>query len=150
MKNVFDKTVVNDLIARIDRLKPDTQALWGKMDVGQMLAHCNVTYELIYDNKQPKATGLKKLLLKLFVKNSVVNDKPYKRNSPTAPAFVVKGNKDFEREKQRLISYIKRTCELGAAHFDGKVSHSFGPLPKEEWNNMMYKHVDHHLSQFGV
>ena len=80
----------------------------------------------------------------------VVNDKPYKRNGQTAPAFVIKEDKDFETERARLIAYIDQTQVLGVAYFDGKESHSFGSLNISEWNNMLYKHLDHHLSQFGV
>ncbi|MFA4980589.1 MAG: hypothetical protein WC589_23980, partial [Sphingobacterium sp.] len=113
MKNIFDKTVSDEVIARIQNLNPDSSAQWGKMTVDQMLAHCNVIYELIYEDKYPKPTGLKKLLLKWFVKNLVVNEKPYKRNNPTATEFLVTSRRDFEIEQRRLIDYIKKTLELG-------------------------------------
>ena len=58
--------------------------------------------------------------------------------------------KDFETEKERLVVFLRNTQQLGEDYFDGKESHSFGKLSKEEWNNMFYKHIDHHLSQFGV
>jgi hypothetical protein len=45
---------------------------------------------------------------------------------------------------------MKKTQGLGEAHFDGKDSHSFGNLSKSQWNTMFYKHLDHHLTQFGV
>lgn len=120
------------------------------MTVDQMLAHCNVTYELIYDNKIPKPSGFKKWMLKAFVKNIVISEKPYKRNSRTAPEFLITNKKDFEKEKDRLISYIRKTQELGSKYFDNKENHSFGKLTKTEWNNMFYKHLDHHLNQFGA
>ncbi len=91
-----------------------------------------------------------KFILKSFIKGMVINDQPYKRNGKTAPAFVIKEDKDFETERTRLINYIDKTQELGVAYFDGKESHSFGVLNISEWNNMLYKHLDHHLSQFGV
>jgi hypothetical protein len=150
MKNIFDPKDTAEVIDRIQRLSPDTKPLWGKMAVGQMLAHCNVSYEMVYETKHPKPNSFKKFLLKQFVKNAVVGPKPYKRNSTTAPEFRVKENKDFGAEKQRLIDYLNRTQQLGEAHFEGNESHSFGPLTKEEWNTMFYKHLDHHLSQFGV
>ena len=56
----------------------------------------------------------------------------------------------FETEKARLIDYIEKTQQLGEAHFDNKESHSFGVLTKTEWNNMFYKHLNHHLNQFKV
>ena len=150
MKNVFDKTVTDELIGRINKLTTDSKPLWGKMSVDQMLAHCNVTYEFEYEDKHPKPKGFKKWIIKLLAKNLVVGEKPYKKNSRTAPEFIMVDKKNFETERDRLISYLKKTQELGEDHFDGKDSHSFGPLTKTEWSNMFYKHLDHHLNQFGV
>lgn len=150
IKNVFDNNVSNEFIKRINQLTPETKALWGKMDAAQMLAHCSVTYEYIYDTIHPKPRGLKKLILKAFVKNLVVGEKGYKKNNPTAPEFIMKSGKDFSTEKERLISYIKQTQELGEQYFDNRESHSFGVLNKIQWNNMFSKHLEHHLSQFGV
>jgi hypothetical protein len=150
MNNVFDIAVVNKLIERIQQLHANTQPKWGKMSVDQMLAHCNVTYEMAFENKHAKPSVLLQLILKLIVKETVVSDKPYKHSLKTAPAFIIQDAKNFEEERNRLIDYIKKTQVLGAAYFDGKASHSFGVLKKEEWNNMFYKHLDHHLSQFGV
>ncbi|MDF9798165.1 hypothetical protein OKW21_003428 [Catalinimonas alkaloidigena] len=150
LPNIFDKEVSENTIHRIDQLKPDTQPLWGKMNVSQMLAHCNVTYEMVYEDKHPKPNFLMKFFLKSFIKETVTGEKPYKRNTRTAPAFLIIDSRDFEKEKTRLINYIRKTQELGEVHFDNKASHSFGKLNINEWNNMFYKHLDHHLNQFGV
>jgi hypothetical protein len=150
MKNIFTTPVASEAIARIHQLSPNSKAIWGKMDAAQMLAHCNVTYELVYENIHPKPNGFTKLMLKLFVKNNVVNEKPYGKSGQTAPVFIIKGDKDFTAEKNRLIDYINKTQALGEHHFHQKESASFGVLTKTEWNNMFYKHLDHHLSQFGV
>jgi hypothetical protein len=150
MKNIFNQADTAEVIARINKLSPSSQALWGKMSVGQMLAHCNVTYEMVYDNIHPAPNAVMKFILKLFVKNVVVSEKPFKKNSQTSPAFIITDSKDFEKEKKRLIDYINKTQKLGDAHFEGKESNSFGALSKSEWNNMFYKHLDHHLSQFGA
>jgi len=149
-KSAFLQADAYALVQRINKLTPVTQPQWGKMNVAQMLAHCNVTYELAYDNNHPKPGAFKRMLLKAFVKPIVVGDKPYKRNSPTAPVFMVSAHQDFEKEKQRLIDYINKTQELGSLYFEGKESHSFGSLTAAEWDTMFYKHLDHHLTQFGV
>jgi hypothetical protein len=150
LKNIFDKTVTDELLERIDKLTPETQPLWGKMSVDKMLAHCNVSYEMAFENIHQKPNAFMRFILKMMVKNTVVNDIPYRKNSSTAPAFVIKDEKNFEAEKARLKAYITKTQELGATHFEGKESHSFGVLTSTEWNNMLYKHLDHHLGQFGV
>ena len=150
VKNIFDKTVTDEIQARIEKLSPETQPLWGKMSVDQMLAHCNVSYEMAFENIHPKPNAFMKFILKMLVKNTVVSETPYKKNSSTAPAFLIKDEKNFETEKARLKAYITKTKELGATYFEGKESHSFGALTSKEWNNMFYKHLDHHLGQFGV
>lgn len=150
MKNIFNQGETTEVINRINNLNSNSQPLWGKMTVGQMLAHCNVTYELVYDDKHPKPNSFKKFMLKLFVKNIVISEKPYKKNGQTAPEFIIKDNKNFDTEKKRLVDHINKTQQLGDKYFDGKESHSFDTLTKDEWNNMFYKHLDHHLKQFGV
>ncbi len=150
MKNIFNQNIAVETIDRINKLSSTTKPNWGTMNAAQMLAHCNVTYELVYDNKHPKPNAFKKFMLKLFVKNIVVSEKPYKKNGRTAPEFLIKDSKNFDIEKNRLIEYINKTQQLGEKYFDGKESHSFGTLTTAEWNNMFYKHIDHHLTQFGV
>ena len=150
MKNIFDPKVTEEVIQRINALTATTTPKWGKMNVAQMLAHCNVPYEMVYTDKHPKPNSFVKFMLKLFVKPTVVNEKPYKRNSRTAPAFIIADERDFEIEKNRLIAYLKKTQKLGQEHFDQKESHSFGKLNITEWNNLFYKHLNHHLEQFGV
>lgn len=151
MENVFDAKDAQNYIDRINNLTPETQGLWGKMTVDQMLAHCNVSYEMVYEPEKHKKPGaIAKFILKTFVKSKVVGDKAYPQNGPTAPQFIVAGRKDFEEERKRLIGFIQKTQQLGASAFDGKESFSFGKLKAQEWNNMFAKHLNHHLAQFGV
>ena len=89
-------------------------------------------------------------MLRRFVKPKVTNEIPYKPNLPTAAVYVITNDKSFLEEKKRLIGFIQKTQQLGASAFEGKESYSFGRLTSIEWNNMMAKHLDHHLSQFGV
>lgn len=150
MKNIFDPQVTSELILRVNQLKPESPALWGKMTVDQMLAHCCVAYEMAFTNKHPKPNTLMRFLLKAFVKKGVVNEVPYSKNIRTAPAFIITERKNFEEEKARLINNLEHTLSLGRDHFEGKESLSFGPMTAHEWNNQFYKHLDHHLTQFGV
>ena len=99
-KSAFNKVDCEDFITRIEQLTPETKALWGKMNVSKMLAHCNVTYEFLYDDIHPKPNPIMKLILKLFVKKLVVSDKAYRPNNPTAPQFIITDEKEFENEKK--------------------------------------------------
>lgn len=150
LPNVFTPEISEGIIGRINGLNPQSKPNWGKMSVAQMLAHCCVTYDYVYNDNYKVPNFLVRLMLKLFVKNTVVNETPYKHDNRTAPDFIIANDRDFETEKQRLIGFIKQTQTLGGSHFEGKESHSFGKLTQTEWNNMFYKHLDHHLRQFGV
>lgn len=150
LPNVFTKEISEGLVDRINMLTNTTQPMWGKMSVSKMLAHCCVTYEYIFENKHKKPGVFIRAIMKLFVKENVVNIKPYKENGFTGPDFIISDEPDFEVEKQRLITYVRRTQDLGEDYFDGKESHGFGKLSKSEWNNMFQKHLDHHLKQFAV
>lgn len=150
MKNIFTKEITEGVVARIEDLTSQTQPIWGKMSVAQMLAHCCVTYEMVYTDKHPKPNAFTRFMMKTLIKNIVTSEKPYVKNGRTAKQFVITDSKNFETEKKRLIDFITKTQQLGEQEFEGKESHSFGKLTAKEWNNLFYKHVDHHLRQFGV
>ena len=150
MKNIFTKEITEEVVARIEDLTSQTQPIWGKMSVAQMLAHCCVTYEMVYTDKHPKPNAFTRFMMKTLIKNIVTSEKPYVKNGRTAKQFVITDSKNFETEKKRLIDFITKTQQLGEQEFEGKESHSFGKLTAKEWNNLFYKHVDHHLRQFGV
>lgn len=154
MEDIFSRSVSDSVIARVNSLHADTRPQWGKMNAGQMLAHCNCIYDMVYDpeyaKRNPPPSVLIQPLLKLFLKPIVVGPKPYKRNSRTAPEFLITDERDFAKERERMVGYISKTQKLGAAHFEGKRSPSFGTLTSAEWNMLFHKHLDHHLQQFGV
>ena len=150
LPNIFTASVSNEIISRINNLSNATPAQWGKMNVTQMLAHCNVTFEFAYEEKHKKPNFFMAFILKNLVKGGLVNEKPNKKNASTAPEFIIKDDRNFDEEKNRLIQYINRTVQLGQNHFEGRTSMIFGEMTSTEWNNLFYKHLDHHLTQFGV
>ena len=148
--NVFDQKTLDSVLGRLDKLTPTTQPLWGKMNAPQMLAHLNVSYELDAGKIESKPPFLVKALLKLFLKPMVVGEKPYKKNSGTAPVFLIKSDKDFETEKTKFINFVKAVQSKGAAFYEGRENGSFGKLTAKEWSNLFYKHLNHHFTQFGI
>lgn len=88
--------------------------------------------------------------MKTVVKKVVTGPKPFSKNGRTAPYFVISSQKDFDEEKKRLINYLNRIQEDGVEILLPRDTKSFGKLTAEEWNTLFYKHLDHHLMQFGV
>ncbi len=78
------------------------------------------------------------------------NDDPMRRNSPTVKGLVVKDERNLEKERDQLYKLIGRFVTVRPEEL-AKYPHSFfGRLTAEEWAILMYKHLDHHLRQFGV
>ncbi len=150
LPNIFTAETTSQLTERINKLNETSKPIWGKMSIAQMLAHCCVPYEMTFETKHPRPNALMKFIIKSLAKSTVVSTKPYPKSSRTAPQFIITDEREFTTEKERLTGYLNKAEGLGAQHFDQKESHSFGKLSIEEWNNLFYKHLDHHLKQFGV
>jgi len=150
LPSIYEEKIIEGFIRRLENIKFDSKPKWGKMNAPQMLAHLNVAYDLAFGKTSSYHSKLKKWLLKLVVKNIVTNEVPFKQNSSTAPIFIISSEKDFTKEKADLIENMKLVVAKGSAHFEGKESDSFGTLTAVEWNNMFYKHLDHHFKQFGA
>ncbi|MGZ3755128.1 MAG: DUF1569 domain-containing protein [Mucilaginibacter sp.] len=148
MKSVFDPTVNAELIARINQLTPTSNPLWGKMSVGQMLAHCQVLLQVTFGELQLKR-GLMGFLFGKMAKRQILTGEQVKRNMPTFSLARMTDEKDFKAEKQKLIEMVQRFT-AGPGVLSPKPHPFFGPLTTDEWDQLQYKHLDHHLKQFGV
>jgi hypothetical protein len=149
MKNLFDKDAYNEVTERLNKLTAQTQHQWGKMDVAQMMAHCKEAFKVpLSDKKMPRM--FMGLLIGWMIKPKLYNESPWKRNLPTAPNFIIKDQRDFETEKRELTALINQFHNGGPATV-GRYPHPmFGSFTTEQWGQSMYKHLDHHLQQFGV
>ena len=147
VKNLFEPTVKQDIVDRINKLTAESKALWGKMNVGQMLAHCQMPIGVADGTHQLKRTLFGRIVGPM-VKSMIYNDKPFKRSSLTDPSFIMIANeKDFETEKQKLLKMISNFSETAIVN---ETHTFFGKLTREQWSKGTWKHLDHHLQQFGV
>ena len=86
-----------------------------------------------------------------LVKSKVLKvEAPLKRNTPTAKSLVVTGERDLGKERQSLCALIDRFSAGGPQGCTKHPHTFFGSLTPDEWAQLMYKHLDHHLRQFGV
>jgi hypothetical protein len=149
MKSLFDKAAYDEIMNRINSLTPASQRIWGKMEVSQMMAHCKEAFKVpLSDKKYPSI--LMGTLLGWMMKSKLYNESPWGRNLPTAPNFLIKDQREFDKEKKELTDLINEFYTRGEGNV-GKFPHPFfGKLTQEQWGKSMYKHLDHHLTQFGV
>jgi hypothetical protein len=150
LKNLFESSRVEEVKGRITRLTSESQREWGTMTVAQALAHCSIGIDTATGDARPPRQLVGRILGPIIKPLALKDDKPMRKNSPTAPIFIVRDEPDLEVERKRLLGAIDRFAAAGP---EGCTTHPhafFGRLKPDEWAVLMYKHVDHHLRQFGV
>jgi hypothetical protein len=148
MHTLFEQTTAAEIIFRIEKLQPTSQAQWGKMNVSQMLAHCSGPLETYFEEKKIKRDLMGLLFGKIAFKQ-LISNKPWRRGLPTAKEFKITDLRDFEEEKGKLLSNVKRFSNEGYT-ITFFIHPFFGKLSSQEYALFNYKHLDHHLQQFGV
>ena len=149
MKNLFEQQTVNEVISRIDRLQPISQRQWGKMDAAQMMAHCSITLDIASGRLNLPRLLLGRLVAPFF-KSIYTNEKPFRKNGPTGKELVVADQRDFAREREQLKVKLLEFHKGGEARCTRHPHPFFGSLTPQAWSRGMYKHLDHHLRQFGA
>jgi hypothetical protein len=150
MKNLFEATSVHEVKERIGLLKPDSERLWGTMNAPQAVAHCSAGLELALGHKTPPRVFAGRLFGWIVKPLALRDDEPMRRNSPTVRDLVVRDERDLGTERERLLALIDRFAAAGPAGCTKHPHSFFGRLAPDQWAILMYKHLDHHLRQFGV
>lgn len=147
MPPILHHASVRDSIrSRVQQLTPDTIHKWGKMTVDQMLWH--VSQGLAQSlGEIPAAPN--KLPVPQWLAKFVAFNLPWPKGAPTAPDLLAVDRYVLESERQRCLQLIDK---FTATDLNGPwvPSASFGPLTGHEWSRFEAKHLDHHLTQFGV
>lgn len=149
MKNLFQTETVNEVLARVDTLQPSTARQWGKMDVAQMMAHCSLGLDLASGRVKAKRSLIGRLIGPLF-KPVYSNEKPFPQSSPTDKVLTISDRRDFAREHEQLKDKLRDFQRAGEAGCTSHPHPFFGSFTPQEWARGMYKHLDHHLRQFGA
>lgn len=150
MGSVFDSAGNEEIRGRIRRLTPESAPRWGKMSSAQMLAHCRRPIEVAFGERTIRR-GFVGLLFGGFFKKRVINGAmPFRPNLPTDPGFLVVDERDFEAEREGLLRQVERFAGAGADLLTRDPHPFFGNMNPQEWDRLMWKHLDHHLRQFGA
>jgi hypothetical protein len=147
--SLFDREECERILERLARLRPDSPRQWGKMDSAQTLAHCQQTLRVALGDLKLRR-GLIGFLFGKMAKRQLMRPEPFKRGLPTAPEFRVADPREFTRERDKLVEFIRRFRDGGPKALIQEPHPFFGPLTDDEWDTLQWKHLDHHLRQFGA
>jgi hypothetical protein len=149
VKNLFELSAATEIRNRIERLRPDSQRQWGVMTSAQMLAHCSAWIDMAAGRNHPPRSFIGRIVGKM-AKKSILGEAPVRRNMPTDKSLIQQGDRDFVAEQRRLVDWVDRFWKGGPDKCTTHPHCFFGYLTPLEWAIMGYKHLDHHLKQFGV
>ena len=149
MLTLFDSTINAEILERIEKLNTSSSPLWGKMNVVQMLAHLDLSLRVNFDEIE-----LKKGLLGIFFggisRRILLSEKPYPKYLPADKNVLTKEVVDFVTEKLKVETSIKKYLMMGPNGISKKPHYILGKITRKESALLTYKHLDHHLRQFGV
>ena len=150
MKNLFETATANEVKERIARLGPNSVRQWGKMNAAQAMAHCAVAMEWAVGDKVEPRMFIGRILGPLAKSRALKDEAPMGRNAPTAKSLVVADERSLAKECQRLSALVGRFATNGPQGCTKHPHTFFGHMTPDEWATLMYKHLDHHLRQFGA
>jgi hypothetical protein len=150
MKHLFDPTRVDEVKERLQHLRPASQRQWGRMTAPQAVAHCAAGMKMALGDSRPPRMFLGRIFGRIVKRLALGNDEPMRRNTPTVPGLVVADERNLDAERQQLYGLIDRFAAAGPAGCTTHPHSFFGDLTPEQWAILTYKHLDHHLRQFGV
>jgi len=150
MKDIFNQNTIAEFKSRINNISEDSTAEWGKMNVYQMLKHCTENDKMLTGKGQFKRLFIGRIFGKMALRSSIKNDAPLSLNSPTHPDLVIKENGDVSTQKQEWISVLDAYYSSPSTTFENFTHPFFGKMTPQQISKFAYKHIDHHLRQFGV
>jgi hypothetical protein len=151
MPQVLNEASLASLLQRINKLEDGSIPKWGQMTVSEMLTHCSTAIQMGLGDVGTKAQfGKAKAALARLL---FIDLFPFPKGSPTAPELhprmKLRKPETFARERDQLISQLKRIHDTSESHrfADHPI---FRQMGRKRWGQLVYKHIDHHLRQFGV
>lgn len=147
MKSIWNDDDYRELRSRLDRLAPDAPPKWGQMNAPQMVCHCTDALRMVSGDL---LAASKKVPIRFPpLKQLIIYWLPFPRGAPTAPELLARAPGEWHGEMQALRRELDGVVKRGRS--GPFVPHpAFGDLTPTAWGVLGYKHLDHHLRQFGI
>ena len=147
MKSIWDAEARRALDARIGGLAWDRRAEWGKFTAPKMVCHLADSLRMAMGDLTvaPKRLPIRYAPLKQLI----VYVAPFPKGAPTAPELLAREPRDWATDVADVQALLVRAG--ASTRTDGWPDHpAFGRLSRRAWGVLIYRHMDHHLKQFGA
>ncbi|WBV60923.1 hypothetical protein PFY12_02095 [Chryseobacterium camelliae] len=150
-KTLHNRDFFNEIKTRISKLSTDSEKKWGRMNVSQMLCHCDLVLQVPLRNIELPNIHYLFRIIGIFTKREMQifdNGIPY--NMPTFQKLIVNFECNFDEAKDNLLKTLDFYWEAFENKRLPKEHILFGSMKEKDWGFLEYKHLDHHLKQFNV
>jgi len=148
MRSILNENDREAICNRVRSLSASSTARWGKMTVTGMLEHLRLSARMAVGELEV-APANKRAFQVFPLKHLILYVLPFPKGAPTAPELYPGAEASFEEERAGVLALLDR-IGAGPQEGPGPTHPLFGPLSWREWGATTYKHVDHHLKQFGA
>lgn len=147
MKSLFNDSVRQDILTRFDKLTDSSPRKWGNFTPAKLLAHCIDTFEVTFAERE---VVVRKGFLNTPLGRWLIIDSPipWPKGSPTDPEYLKGDPHEFAADKARVRGYIERFAKGSNQKFGP--SPGLGYLTPDQWSRLHFRHMNHHLRQFGL
>lgn len=134
------------LVERLGRVTRESKARWGQFDAARMMCHLGDALEEALGRRSVPRSG--PAMLRHFpMKHLAIHVIPMPKGAKAPQELLAETPGDFEANRRRVLEEIERLA--GQQEGPGPEHFLFGRMTYGQWNALAWKHIDHHLRQFG-
>jgi len=148
MGSILNESDRTELLNRMNSLTALSTRRWGQMSVTGMLQHLSLSARMAL-GELPVASVNKRPFQMFPLKHLLLYVIPFPKGAPTAGELRPAGAASFDEERAVIVNLLEQ-IGCGPQDGSGPAHPLFGPMSRREWGVVTYKHVDHHLKQFGA
>src|SRR5713101_80498 len=146
MKSLFSYEARAEIVSRLSQLTPDAPRQWGTMTAAAALAH--VADELRQAFGEIPVRAPRRALSYWPLNYLAIHVIPWpKGRGKVSPDFTSKPS-SWDADRSALVGLVERFATANP-RARWPVSSVFGRLSAHDWGVLCYRHLDHHLRQFG-
>ena len=148
MKTIWETGRQQEIRDRVARLRPDARGVWGKLSAPAMVCHLADSLKMALGDLPvaPKHMPIRYPPLKQFI----IYVAPFPKSAPTAPELLTRSPAAWQADLSELQALVDRLVARGRESSPWPEHPAFGKLSHRAWGVLTYRHMDHHLRQFGA
>jgi hypothetical protein len=150
VKTLANARTVAVVVARLERVRPDSEGRWGTLTAAEMLCHLgDCSRSVLGGGGRPRPGSRRPVVKWLALYSPIPWPKGKIRTRPEVDPHN-RGSRptEFEQDRAGAIEGLRRLADAPPESFPSN-HFMFGPMTSEDWRRWGYLHADHHLRQFG-